>query len=203
MSNLPAQWWRSSAWCPWAELNDEIWEQAPPCPRQSWENTWTSGCRQWIQSLLSVSQPALPMTVQYWQAAWELPSQLRKSLSCRLRWFSGRSPDYPDFTIKLLGMMCHGAHVWGVLVYCHRLRYGSCTENKIWNQLSGGRRYWTCQLWRHSNCYKKCLKKKEEKSFARSCNISVSGVLLHLSFPSALRSSQQGKRVLWQVQFWW
>lgn len=42
---------------------------------------------------------------------------------------------------------------------------------------------------------------KEEKSFARGCNISVSKVLLHLSFPCALRSSHQGKRVLWQVQF--
>lgn len=42
----------------------------------------------------------------------------------------------------------------------------------------------------------KNVSRKEEKSFAWSCNISVSEVLLHLSIPCVLRSSQQGKRVL-------
>lgn len=38
-------------------------------PRRSCEDTW--GCRQWIQSLFSVSYPSLLMALIYLQTAWE------------------------------------------------------------------------------------------------------------------------------------
>lgn len=98
LAALPLAFQRSYQTC---QLSEERWEQSPAmeqrlnmvslrgaerrgdlgvCLLLGSEDSWTSGCRQWIPSLFSVSRPSLLIALNYLQAAWELPSQLRKSL---------------------------------------------------------------------------------------------------------------------------